>query len=1708
MVAKHKITFLGLFALFFSGMLTAGGRVGEFAFIENKGQWPSQVLYTANPAPNVTLFVEHDGLKFNITDPNSVGHSHAHHGDQQQAHSPVEKGHAYKMVFDRFNKGTSLTAEGQAPDYLNFFLSDRAVSGVRKYHSIRFNNLYPGIDLLLTSKNGNLKLEWQLQRGADPRSIRIRYDGIDNFTIRDGQLSIQTTVGEVNEGYPDSWVVHGTDKTTLSCDYSKYGLSVGFALSSIPIVYDTLVIDPELIFSTYSGSTVDNWGFTATYDHLGNVFSGGIASGAGYPVTVGAWQQTYAGGWDVAIIKYDSTGTLRRWATYLGGNKADIPHSIICDEAGNLYIMGTTGSANFPMTAGAYDPTFNGGTPLTYDDVLQYPQGVDLFVAKLSADGTQLLASTFLGGTGNDGLNFRSRYDPVNLTGNDTLYYNYGDGARGEISIDGQNYVYIGSCTFSTNYPVTADAVQPQNNGKQEGVVSKLSPTLSSLTWSTYMGGSGDDAIYSIDVNTSGVLFATGGTTSTNIGTTPGAWKTTFQGGSCDGFLLKLSANGQQKLGLTYFGSNKYDQAYFVRADRLGNPHLFGQTKAAGNTLVYNATYSVPGSGQFLAKFNASLTSLIWSSVFGSGRNSPDISPTAFSVDVCNRIYVSGWGREWGGQTASWGSQFGTKGMPITPDAWQNQTDGQDFYIGVFGENMDGLDYATYFGEIHYAGCNYSGHDHVDGGTSRFDRNGNIYQSVCASCGACQQFPTFPNPGAWSNSNNSSNCNNAVFKIRLITDYALAAFNPVSPGCSPYAVQFQNTGRGTQWLWNFGDPASGSANTSTLKNPQHTFQQAGNYTVRLIARWPQSCNIADTLYRSVSVLSDTVYQLDTITTCNGQPVQIGIPPSPDPSITYAWSPSSGLNDPNVSNPTAKPATSTLYLLVTGNGICTDSIYQMVMVDQVWLETPGDTVVCDTTALLSAQVSPSSSLLWSSQPDFSDTLNVYPSGNAITVNGQGTFHFWLKAVSEFGCIVIDSLTLQLSKPDVSIAGPALVCQGDSVWFHVIQPEAGMEYQWKSSAMMITGQGTDSLLVRPFTGGYVAVRATDTLTGCSDTAIVFFEVESFVIRLQTIPTTCFDTCDGEASLMITGGTPPYLVRWSNGQMGFSANELCSGSQWVRVVDSKGCDSLFLFEMPSPPEILTNDTSAGVSCYGYTDGFITLQTTGGVPPYTWLWSNGANTESLSDLLPGTYTVMITDASGCRKSKTWILTEPQPVSITAQVIQVACHGDSTGVIKLLPAGGTPPFNALWSNGMTGLTIESLPAGAYQAVVTDNEGCQMAFDTLVNEPDQPLAVTAHVTPPRCFYSADGAVNVDVSGGVLPYSGVWSNGTTGFSLVNVAGGAYTLTLSDGAGCVENHDVVVPVPDSMQIEATVVHPTCATGPANGWVNLVVTAAAQPVSVAWNNGQTGTYISGLPEGTYQASVTDSNGCRQYRSYHLVAPPALMVTPLLVEPTCFEYSDGSLLARASGGIAPYSYLWSTGSTSDEIFHLPSGIYTLQLTDSLRCRKDTAIFLPQPTQVTFEKEVVLPECRGASNGSVLLKPSGGTPPYQATWNDGIVTLLHTDLRAGEYVFTLSDTNSCTLSDTVVVREQDCELEIPNVITPNGDGFNDYFTIPNIHYYPDNELFIYSRWGNEVRHYNSYKGEWDGRDQGGNPVSEGTYYYILVLRNIKQYQGVITVLR
>lgn len=1683
-----------------------------FGFIENKGQWPKAVLYTVTPSPNVTVFIERDGIRFNIINASDLSHSKAHnhsHSDGGCSRSAV-RGHAYKMCFVDGALNPGIETSEPSSDYLNYILgNDKSgwVSKVRKYKWVTLKGIYNGVDLVIGQNSNNLKLEWRIYPGGSAERISVKYEGVDGLEITEGRLSIYTSVGEVSEGYPVSWaIIHGI-KVPLSGDYIKKGKNIGFSLQSVPAKYDTLVIDPELIFSTYSGSTSDNWGFTATYDFQGNVFSGGIVSGAGFPVTVGAWQQIYAGGWDVAIIKYDSTGKVRHWATFLGGNYADIPHSIVCDEGGNLYIFGTTGSAGFPVTAGAYDVTFNGGSALDYDWSLHYPQGSDIFVSRLSSDGCQLLASTFIGGTGNDGLNYRNRYNQVVNNGNDTLYYNYGDGARGEIAIDAQNYLYIGSCTFSTDYPVTSDAFQPANRGKQEGVVTKISPTLSSLVWSSYIGGSGDDAVYSIDVTTSGNLVAAGGTTSTNLHTTSGVPKPQFQGGTADGFLLKASPAGNAINALTYYGSDQYDQAYFVRIDRYNNVYLYGQTKATGTTLISNVPYYNENSGQFIAKYNPSLNTMLWSSVFGSGRPGPEISPTAFSIDVCNRIYVSGWGRFWGNM-GYWGANFGTKGFPITTDAWQSLSDGQDFYIGVFGSDMNSLEYGTFFGELHYPGCSDSGRDHVDGGTSRFDRNGNIYQSVCASCGGCQHFPTFPNPGAWSNTNNSSNCNNAVFKIKLVTDFALASFSPVSPGCTPYNVQFHNVGRGTSWKWDFDDPASGSSNISTQKNPTHTFSQAGSYNVCLIADWPESCNLSDTLYREITVLSDSNYNIETITVCNGEGAQIGIQPSPDPAITYSWTPTTGLSDPNVSNPFAKPDVSTNYLLVTGNGVCTDSIYQMVMVDNVWLNLPPDTIVCDTTAILSAFFSPGSTLVWSSTPVFSDTLNEYPYGASITVNGQGIYSFYVKVQSSNVCQIIDSVHLILSKPEAEIMGPSLICQGDSVWFTIKESQEGCYYQWKSSAVLLTGQGTSSIQVRPFTSGYVAVKVTDTLSGCSDTAYFLFVVSSFHISLQTIPTTCFDTCDGEASLVITGGHPPYQISWMNGQSGVSATNLCSGTQWVKISDAIGCDSLFLFTMPSPPEILTNDTSADVSCPGMTDGFITLNTTGGVPPYTWIWNTGDTSESLEELPPGIYSLKIVDESGCKLQKIWVINEPEPLNVEALITNVACNGDSTGSIVLTISGGSSPFHIVWSNGMSGSSASGLPAGYIQALIIDSEGCELEYDTTITEPAEPIIIDATLTPPRCFNSSDGAINLTVEGGVAPYLIKWNDGSVGLSVENIMAGDYSADFIDAVGCHKFLSYNLPMPDSMAINALIVPPSCNNGLADGSIRLVVEGGELPLVITWSNGQTGPFIQGLANGLYVATVVDAKQCIQIFDVNLPEPTPLRINASAVEPSCYNYINGSITTDVTGGTSPYRYQWNTGFSGPVLSSIPKGVYHVRITDAHLCIKDSIIMVGEPDKVVVEKTHILPECRGASNGTIMLEPEGGTPPYIVIWDDGTEGLIKEGIGSGIYNFSLIDSHDCRLNDSTSLAEHDCELVIPNVITPNHDGINDYFEIPNLSYYPDNELFILNRWGREIRHYNSYQGEWDGRDQSGKPVADGTYYYILILRNVKQYQGIITVLR
>lgn len=866
--------------------------VGErIWFVENRGQWREPFLFRTQ-MQRAALFAEEGCLTVNVREAMPHDHHHFHHHTGTRCH-------AYRVHFEGASEEVSVTGTDidAASGYDNYYYGhggERWITNVPHCMTVYYAGLYPGIDMDLRAAGHAVKSNFYIHAGASPAAITLRYEGVDRLYLSDGNLVAATSVGDLVELHPYAYQETATGRREVSVRYRVKENTVSFIVGD----YDkgeTLVIDPVLIFSTYTGSTADNWGTTATYDSYKNTYTAGLVFEMGYPASVGAYDGTWNGNTDIGIFKFDTTGTQRIFATYLGGSKADMPHSMYVNTFDELVIFGTTGSVDFPVSPDAYDTSFNGGTAIQYENtsLIDFPWGSDIFVSRFSADGTQLQASTYIGGAGNDGLNYRQSYNrnyTIIMQGNDSLYFNYGDGARGELITDDMNNVYVGSTTFSPAFPLTDGCVQSIARGGQEGVVFKLDYNLRNLIWSTFLGGSGDDAIYSIDVDTQYNLLVCGGTNSSNFPTVPGSYRTAYQGGTADGFVAKISYDGHTLMHSSYYGSPEYDQFYFVRTGKRNEVFLFGQTKASGSTLVHNATYNVPGSGMLVVRMTPDLTGCVWSTVFGTPLGRPNLSPTAFAADLCNRVYCAGWGRDFVGYNGMGWGQAGTTGMETTRGAWLDTTDGQDFYVMSIDANATQLDYATFFGELHGINSNGGG-DHVDGGTSRFDKTATLYQSVCASCGGYNGFPT--TPGVWSDSNHSSNCNNALFRFNIHDDFAVAEFVAPPVGCAAYTVQFHNTGRGTQFLWDFGD-----GTTSSARNPVHTFAAAGDYQVRLIALMDFGCKSADTIVHTVSVLSNTGRTFAGEASCDGSPIQIGR--SPMLGAIYRWT--GDVSDSTVANP--------------------------------------------------------------------------------------------------------------------------------------------------------------------------------------------------------------------------------------------------------------------------------------------------------------------------------------------------------------------------------------------------------------------------------------------------------------------------------------------------------------------------------------------------------------------------------------------------------------------------------------------------------------------------------------------------------------------------------------------------------------------------------------------------------------------------------------
>lgn len=899
---------LFVFILFvISAGLYAGTPQYVAPFIENKGQWPGQIKYKA-ALNNGAIYLEKNGWVYTFYDnaPLStyIQQWHNKHFDRNSAvHNFIVQGHSVRVAFQNASDGVIVEPEQQQQSYYNFYTGSNRnswASGARGYSSVLYRNMYEQTDVRIHKLNLGVKYDILLHPGARVDNVSLRISGADSIWLSDERLYIKTSVNTVTEQRPYAYQRIRNSEVQVPCRFVLEGNVLRFAIDGAYDKNETLVIDPLLIFSTYSGSTADNFGHTATYDAAGHLYAGGITTdepGGSYPTDSGSFQRTYGGGTgffpcDITISKYSRNGDSLLFATYLGGIGNDYPHSLVCDNRDELVVMGTSYSRDFPTTINGFDTSYNFSG--------------DIIVSKFSTDGKLLLGSTFIGGTGVDGLN--------NST---ILQYNYADDYRGDIIYDQNNQYYIVACTQSANFPVTSKAPQQTRGGAQDGVVFKLNSNLSQLLWSTYVGGTGDDALYSIRLNTKEELFIGGGTSSTDFKTTPGVVQTTYQGGRSDGIILHLNNTGDTVYNASYVGTSGYDQVYFIDLDRNDRVYVTGQTD--GTVPVFpNGVYHTPNSGQFLFRMNKSFSTVNISTTFGTGLGGPDLSPTAFLVDNCDNIYFSGWG-------GSINTGNNTSLLPITPDAFQKTSDGEDFYLVVFNRNADSMIYATYFGG------NQSG-DHVDGGTSRFDKRGIIYQSVCASCPPgntpISDFPVTPD--AVFTTNMSPRCSNASFKFDLqLSAFIEADFAPQpATACEPVTMNMNNRSvGGIVHLWDFGD---GSAQ-DTAFNPTHTYEKAGIYRIRLLLIDSGSCNVVDSAERTVTVLPSAKARFTySYNLCDNE---VSFTNTSENILTFKWDFGDGTTDTINNSPKHVFTQAQEYevkLVINGGLPCADSITQKVV----------------------------------------------------------------------------------------------------------------------------------------------------------------------------------------------------------------------------------------------------------------------------------------------------------------------------------------------------------------------------------------------------------------------------------------------------------------------------------------------------------------------------------------------------------------------------------------------------------------------------------------------------------------------------------------------------------------------------------------------------------------------------------------------------------
>lgn len=1060
----------------------------SLTFIENKGQWNEQARFRANLSGAGTAFFTNSGIVYNyssIEDLKRADHAYCEDQVDQATLDNIKiNNHAFKVVFKNANTNVTAIGEQKQSTYHNYFIGNdpsKWASRVGLFHQAKFQNVYNGIDVAYYgSKNNNLKYDFIVKAGANPGQIQLGFDGVTPYINEGGDLVIKTSVNEVVEKAPYTYQVIDGKEVAVA---SKYNLKKGVLSFDFPNGYNAnydLIIDPELVYATYSGGSGSGSGMysgTTTYDQAANTIVGAKCYHSGWPVTMGSFQTAYQGSTEAGFNKYNALGTAIIFSTYYGGSSADVPVTVRVNSMGELVAGGKTSSTNLPMVSNPFKAILEGGT--------------DIFLARFSEDGTQLLGSTYVGTTDNE-------MGSMSWGSNSMQYFSEGTliSCGMEINFDINDNIWMVTATTSTSWPTTSNAMQLSSGGGVDGVVMKFTPNLGSLLYSSYIGGAGNDVIYGIELLANGNPVICGATSSTDFPMTQNPFIGVNPGGNSTGFLAVINNTAGTLERSTYVGTpDGAEQVTHVQVD--GDQNIVALVRT--NSTSYPATTgtytnNLTGTNKLVVqKFNTNLTA---SPVAALMTGASTFFPSAFVVDVCGNAYVA---------TMNAGAN-----MPASNDAFQTFQD--DFYLYALDRTYTELIFGSYFGD-NALGTGSPSNDHCHMGVNRLDPQGIVYHSICnnsgswlpAVYGGAANVPanlvgtTKPSGYGQDILTFKFNFDKTGVQADMTPDRLL---NPKDSGCAPHTVVFQNVSQQAQrFEWYFGD-----GGTSTLATPTHTYTQAGDYTVMFVAVNDSTCITHDTAYlliRVYEVNAPILSVRDTNLCVAMDSLEITVdvlnPSLGVPGNVFRWTgaPGSIYGPGNTQSIWINPSLGNVFnvtVLDSAADVCNRSTNAVVNVNmtprELQILTP-DTAVCHGAVVpIRAVGSPGYTYRWSPTLGVSDTNALSPN---ITVTQSDVY---MITASYPHCIDTSDL-IYITKhefPVVDIIAPTQACEGSEVTItsDVTPYRNDYIYRWEPQAIIGAGNSATSATFIADTVDRFYRLTVETPIGCSgaDSAWIVF------------------------------------------------------------------------------------------------------------------------------------------------------------------------------------------------------------------------------------------------------------------------------------------------------------------------------------------------------------------------------------------------------------------------------------------------------------------------------------------------------------------------------------------------------------------------------------------------------------------------------------------